>query len=216
VLLVLMFRPYVALALVPAVMAGIAFATLGRRGEQRIAKIAILVLGLLLTPTAIRIGTQNSRWRAEEARSYVAAVGALRESAGTSGSGLSGYKTTREFILTLPSAAATILFRPFVWEAHNTTSLIAALDTILILLLVMSLVWTITTHPGTARRARRQPGFGFLLLLFCGLMLELSNLTGNLGTMVRARIQFMPALLLLAAVVAARADSPPEREPDIE
>lgn len=207
VLLTLMFRPYVALVLVPSAMAGVAFAIFGRGRRQRVAAIAVLVLGLGLTPVAIRIGTRNFQWRAEEAGSYLAAVGSLRASAGGAGSGLSGFTTPSEFVLTLPAAVATILFRPFIWEAHNAASLVAALDTILLLLFVIALVWLVFRNPRAVWRARRHSGFGFLLVLFCGLVLELSNLAGNFGTMVRARVQLIPAVILLFAVVWSEGQS---------
>lgn len=104
--------------------------------------------------------------------------------------------TTGNYVTSVPSSIATVLFRPFLFEAHNTQARIAALETTLLLLLV---IFRLRRVVAAMRQALRRPFIVYsslYLLLFCATF----GVIGNMGIIARQRVQALPALLVLLAI----------------
>ena len=120
----------------------------------------------------------------------------------------------------IPMAVVNVLFRPFIWEAHNVTSLISALE----VLLIWGLIWFRRRELRAALKVWRRDrmlrfAVPFLLLYVVALGMNLSNL----GLVARQRVLVFPVLFLIVEAgvyyrrrhVAARASAatPPRRTP---
>ncbi len=98
--------------------------------------------------------------------------------------------------LQLPGAIATVLLRPFPFEAHNTRALIASLEGVaLVALAVISL----PRLRGVPSHLRRNPYVTFAVVYSLLFVVAFSNI-GNLGLLARQRIQAFPILLVLIAL----------------
>lgn len=96
-------------------------------------------------------------------------------------------------LVNTPAALIAGLFRPFVWEAFNTLSWLAALENLVILLVVVQAL------PGLGKAIRSEhrvlliAGLTYTLVLIAFLSLS----TPNFGTLSRYRIGALPFLLLV-------------------
>lgn len=98
------------------------------------------------------------------------------------------------FISQLPVGAVRLLFRPWPWEATSLSMFVAALDSaILIGLLVVK--WPNVLN--TLRRIRSEPFAFFCVVLTIELIVIFSTIP-NLGLLVRQKTQITPFLYLLA------------------
>ena len=105
-----------------------------------------------------------------------------------------------------PVAAATVLFRPWPSEAHNTQSLLTALEgSCLLLLLLLSLprLWV------ALRRIRAMPYVAFSLFYVVLFIIAFSNIA-NFGILARQRAMLFPFLLVLVALPLATS---PQEQP---
>jgi hypothetical protein len=101
--------------------------------------------------------------------------------------------------LNLPIAVVTILFRPFLFEAHNTQVLITALESTILLVLTLSRARTI----GRAVRSfRRLPYVTFVVVYGLLFIMAFSSIA-NFGILARERTQLLPFFLVLLAVPGA-------------
>ncbi len=101
----------------------------------------------------------------------------------------------KSVILLAPWAFISGLFRPFLWECHNSLQLLAALEnTALALLFVSSLpaLKKLSTHPD------RQLILALLVFSFV-LNVFLTLSTPNYGTLIRYRVGFLPFFVFLTA-----------------
>lgn len=94
----------------------------------------------------------------------------------------------------IPTAVVNVLFRPFIWEAHNATALISAAE----LLLMWGLVWMRRRALGAALRGWRRHrmlrfAIPFVLLYVVALGMNLANL----GLLARQRVLVFPLLFLV-------------------
>lgn len=98
-----------------------------------------------------------------------------------------------------PMAAVTVLFRPFIFEAHNTQARIAALEsTVLIVLFLLRFRWAIAA----LKSWRRQPYVVFCLTYVVLFIIAFSSF-GNFGLLARERVQLYPLLLVLISIPPA-------------
>jgi len=89
-----------------------------------------------------------------------------------------------------PMALVSGLFRPFVWEAKNTSALIASFETLIILLLSISFLLSL--------RKKINIPFIFPLLVYSAtLCIFLALSTPNFGTLSRYRIGFLPFFMFI-------------------
>jgi hypothetical protein len=100
----------------------------------------------------------------------------------------------------LPFATVTILFRPFPFEAHNAQAAITALESSLLLCLVLArrrAIWQAVRH------LRRYP-YVALILVYSVLFVVAFSSIANFGILARERVQLLPFFLVLLAVPASR------------
>ena len=101
--------------------------------------------------------------------------------------------------LHLPVATVTILFRPFLVEAHSLQVLITALESTVLLVLTVSRAGAI----GRALRGfRRMPYVTFVVLYGLLFTMAFSSIA-NFGILARERTQLLPFFLVLLAVPGA-------------
>ena len=98
--------------------------------------------------------------------------------------------------LRAPVGIATVLFRPFVFEANNIQTMVAAMDGTFLLLLFMARIrWAIAA----VGSARRQPYVAFAILYLAMFVIAFSGV-GNFGLLARERVQVMPLFFLLFSI----------------
>jgi hypothetical protein len=115
----------------------------------------------------------------------------------------------------LPLAIVTVFFRPFPFEAHNAQVAVTALESTLLLCLLLSRrrgVWQALRHP------RRRPYVAFVVVYSLLFVFAFSTIS-NFGILARERTQVLPFFLVLLAVPALRrgpepAAPSPERRDD--
>lgn len=99
--------------------------------------------------------------------------------------------TAGSFILQAPKAIATVLLRPFLWEASSWPVLLAALENIILLVLVFFALLKSVKPTGP------KPLVYFSLFFVLSLFLLIGMITPILGAIVRYRIIGIPFLLFL-------------------
>jgi hypothetical protein len=92
-------------------------------------------------------------------------------------------------------AAATVLFRPFPWEAHNTQMMISAFESVAWLGLM---IWQRRTLWNRLRSLTSQPFVAFALL-YCVLLIVALGAIGNFGILVRQRVALLSFFWMLFA-----------------
>jgi hypothetical protein len=129
-------------------------------------------------------------------------TGVLAETGRRTSQGGSGFEapSTGASLAKLPFAAVTILFRPFLFEVHNAQAAITALESTLLLCLVLArrrAIWQAVRH------LRRYPYVAFILVYSALFVVAFSSI-GNFGILARERTQLLPFFLVLLAVPASR------------
>ncbi|HET9638043.1 MAG TPA: hypothetical protein VFP12_02440 [Allosphingosinicella sp.] len=102
-----------------------------------------------------------------------------------------------------PVKLISLLFRPFFIDATGLLGYVASLENVVLLVVIVTLLWSFRTSLAVARAAMfaRFAGLFFILLTF---LLALVNY--NVGLGLRQKMMMMPALLVfLAALLAVRA-----------
>jgi hypothetical protein len=107
-----------------------------------------------------------------------------------------GYSPTR-----LPWATVTILFRPFVIEAHNPQALVTALESTILLILTL----TRGRHILRAVRSFRRLPYVTFVVVYAGVFVLAFSSIANFGILARERTQVLPFFLVLLAVPGVRA-----------
>jgi hypothetical protein len=130
-------------------------------------------------------------------------TGVLAETGRRTNQGGSGFEapSTGASLAKLPYAAVTILFRPFLFEVHNAQAAITALESTLLLCLVLArrrAIWQAVRH------LRRYPYVAFILVYSTLFVVAFSSIS-NFGILARERTQLLPFFLVLLAVPATRA-----------
>ena len=108
--------------------------------------------------------------------------------------------------LRAPVAIVTVLFRPFISEAHNAQSLYAAIEgTALLVICLLRWRWLWAA----VRSLRRQPYVVFCLV-YSGLFIVAYSSFSNFGLLARQRVQLYPLFLVLISIpsVAHRRPTP--------
>ena len=96
----------------------------------------------------------------------------------------------------LPMGVGTLLFRPFLWEAHNAVALVAGVENLFFLALVLlrwRSIWT------AIRQSRRDPMMVFVIAFFLTTSIVLS-FDWNLGATQRHRTMVLPFLFMMLAL----------------
>lgn len=95
----------------------------------------------------------------------------------------------------IPLGVFTLLFRPFLWEAHNALAVAAGLEN---LLLVGLIVWRRRQLVRSLASLAREPFVLYCTLALLGAAAAMS-FSWNLGTMARHKTMVMPYLMILLA-----------------
>jgi hypothetical protein len=99
-----------------------------------------------------------------------------------------------------PQAVITALFRPFLWEARNPVSLIAALESTLFLFLTLRLLYKVKIRRLIIVIFREH--LVFVSLAFAiAFAFSVGIASGNFGTLVRYKIQMMPFYLASLIII---------------
>lgn len=108
-----------------------------------------------------------------------------------------------------PVAIVTVLFRPFISEAHNLQSLFAAIEgTTLLVLALLRVRWMWAA----VRSLRRQPYVVFCLVFSVVFIIAYSSFA-NFGLLARQRVQLYPLFLVLISVPPAIVRRPAMKRP---
>ena len=108
-----------------------------------------------------------------------------------------------------PIATVTVLFRPFVFEAHNTQARIAALESTLLMgLCLVRFRWIVAAF----RSLRRQPYVVFCVVYVLLFIIAFSSFA-NFGLLARERDQLYPLFLVLIDDPAGHRQAPPHADP---
>lgn len=202
----LLIRPHIALILVPAAVAAFLMTSVRGGRVRRGTAFLALLLGLAAMSGTLMVAGRFLKVETDRPESVFEVAGRVKSgpqgNPGGSATRLGGYDTFSGFVGGLPVAVGTLLFRPFPWEVRNAAMLLAALDTVLLWALCIWL-FRLLVRLRWPRLLWRNPVLLFFVLAAIGLLLLFSNATANLGTMVRQRVQVIPAILLVAAVLAA-------------
>jgi hypothetical protein len=97
-----------------------------------------------------------------------------------------------------PSAALSVLFRPYPWEAGNAQALVASAEGVLLMALFIVSLPRLVRLP---RFALRVPYVAFALA-YTGLFILAFSAIGNFGLLTRQRTQLLPFVLVLLAMPA--------------
>lgn len=101
--------------------------------------------------------------------------------------------------LQVPSAFVTVLFRPFVFEANNAQSLVAAVESAgLLLLVVLRWRWI-----WAALKSMRRQGYVAFAAAYTFLFVIVFASFPNFGLLTRERVQVLPLFLVLLCVPPA-------------
>ncbi len=99
-----------------------------------------------------------------------------------------------ESFFTKSLSAPLLLFRPFIWEAHNIPSALASLESLLLFLLY----WRRRRELLTTISGYRIHNFvGFLLLYTVQFSIIFAGAMSNFGLLVRQRVMLLPFVLML-------------------
>jgi hypothetical protein len=98
-----------------------------------------------------------------------------------------------------PFAALTVLFRPFVFEAHNGQSLLAALEgSVLLLICILRYRWI-----WAALKATPRTPYLVFAMAYCAMFIVAFSSFANFGLLVRERTQLYPLFLMFLAIPPA-------------
>lgn len=200
----LQVRNHVALMAVLAVVVATTFAFIGGQkaeqagGRGRVVRLAGLVVMVLLALTAT---TQTTRFFSEEAGQSTSTTEALELTVERTQQGGSEFEP---IVVTnpaqIPAATVSVLFRPFLWEAHSAGAVIASLEGAGIAVLFLLSWKRLLRWPVSAwRRPILIYGFTYTLMF----VVAFSSI-GNAGILARQRSQMLPLLFLALAVPKTR------------
>ena len=96
-------------------------------------------------------------------------------------------------LLNMPQALMSGIFRPFVWEAHDVVSFVAALENLVLTFLALL---SIPSAPKILKNSNRLLILAVLTYIFM-LSIFLALSTPNLGTLSRYKVGFLPFLVFL-------------------
>lgn len=197
-----MIRPHYGALAVMALGVGSLVGTLhgvGGGAGLRSTLVRVVALGVLMV-VAVVVLSQTARFFGGDS-SEGGVTGALEKTlAQTTTGGSSFDPATVNSPADLPAAIVTVLFRPFVWEADNATTLFSALESLV--LLVMAVVsWR--RLAGAVRLMVRRPYLVYVATFSAGFIVAFSYI-GNFGILARQRTVMLALLLAFLAAPPIR------------
>jgi hypothetical protein len=192
--LAFLVRPHVAAVLGLAVLAAQWLARWETFTPRRIAESAAALVGavVLLIAMSDNLGTQRP-----EADSLQGLLEWQRDQTLQGGSNIGSVPLS---VTGIPMAFVNIWMRPFVWEAHNLTALVAAAEITAFWFLV---IWRRREVMQALRHWRQHRLLRFALPLLLGYTVMIGVAFGNLGLIARQRTLVFPFMLMLVLAVPA-------------
>jgi hypothetical protein len=215
----MLIKPYV---LFPVVLAGGAWYYWSRsleRGRVRIQPARLVVAAALGIGGIVLLGERFPEYSLDNFAEQSAALQELGRQGG------SAFTLTSETPATLagqfayaPAALLTSLFRPFLFEVHNLPSLVNALETTVLTLLFLRLLFT-RTFSSVWRQIADSPLLVFCVVFVVGFGIAVGLASSNMGTLSRYRVPLLPFFVVLllelgrpyrsrSPVTSAKDDSP--------
>lgn len=201
VVLVLLVRPHVALMSLGGLAVAMAVGSLassnmtvrlGARG--RVVRLVALAALLALSGVAVSVAGQSF---AEKDGPGTDAGSALEKALTQSSTGNSEFQPVAVTgPAKVPAGVVSVLFRPFPWEARNPNSLLAAGESLILLVLVAMSWRRLATFP---KMAVRRPFLVFCLVYVLAFSIGFSFLA-NFGILARQRVQVLPIVLVFLAL----------------
>jgi hypothetical protein len=202
---VTVLRPHVGATVLTAVVAALVFRPLPMYGPllyirpvARVALMAVLVTGfMVVAEMALQtVGVKALTLQALADRAYLAHVGFSLTAGGSALDRVIHEATPAAVAMFIPLGVITLLFRPFLFEAHNVVALVAGIENLVFLAIVavrLPAIWRAVTM------VRRQPLALYALLAFVLTSVALS-FDWNLGAAQRHRTMVLPFVFMLLAL----------------
>jgi len=191
-----MVRPHLSLIF----MVGLAIGTVLRR-SQHARKLTIsrrvITIAVVLVAGGLVISSVQSFFGLDGGFDAEAVDSVLSETARRSGQGGSVYEAVRPGSpVQFPWAVVTVLYRPFLFEAHNLTALIAAIEGLALVGLTVLGARRLATVP------RRMVSDAYISFVICYTLVFTFafSAVGNFGILVRQRTQLLPFFVVLLAL----------------
>jgi hypothetical protein len=212
---VTVLRPHVGATVLTAVVAALVFRPLPMYGPLlyirpvvRLVLMAVLVTGfMVVAEMALQtVGVKALTLQALADRAYLAHIGFSGTTGGSALDRVIDESTPAAVAMFIPLGVITLLFRPFLFEAHNVVALVAGIENLVFLaIFVVRLpsIWRAVTM------VRRQPLALYALLAF-GLTAVALSFDWNLGAAQRHRTMVLPFIFMLLALPGrAPRETPP-------
>lgn len=202
-------RPHMAaLALVSLLFALLLGKAIGGADRSSAGLFAVRVAGvvLLVAGTAYALQQVQAFFDVEGLAGLEAAAEDTEEQTTSGGSAFE--PTEVRSLVDVPAGAATVLFRPWPFEAHNPQAMLSSLEGLVLLGLMAAGRRRIL---GAVRDARARP-YLLLALLFVAMFIVAFSHVGNFGILARQRVQLLPFVAVLLAYQPVARDTP-ERPP---
>ncbi|MGQ0670613.1 MAG: hypothetical protein ACT4PO_13230 [Actinomycetota bacterium] len=199
--LAMIVRPHIALMLAIGLAVGYVFARpreewgiIGPVAKATGLAVAAVLAGVLLFRTQEFLGGAGIL----SPSGVVSQLETVSERADSGGSEI--YPTIVRSPAQLPIAVFTVLYRPFVTEAHNGQALIASLESLFLLILTLVRIRWIWA---AVKSLRRQPYVAFAAVFVGAFVIAFASLP-NLGLLTRERVQVLPMFFVLLSVAYRR------------
>jgi hypothetical protein len=192
-----MLRPHMAALTAVA----FAFAVVARRSKRtsfELAPVAKVASVLVVAALAFLLVNRSERFLEDVGVEPNAGVSStlrfVQDRTSTGGSAFSS--SVVDSPAQAPLAALTVLFRPTIFEAHNTQALLAAMESaVLALVCLLRVRWAFAA----LRSVRRSPYVSFCLAYSALFIIAFSSFS-NFGLLARQRVQLFPLFLVLFAI----------------
>ena len=190
-------RPHVAAILAISLAAAGAVATLWGRARavsvgRRVVTLAVAASVSFLLVVSTRAYFQASNISTDEG--VLSTLGEIGDRTAQGGSEFEPIVVDSPIVL--PAAAVTVLFRPFIFEAHSAQAILTGIEgTVLLMICLVKFRWALAA----VGSVRRQPYVLFALIFSAAFIVAFSSIA-NFGILARERVQVLPLLLVAFAV----------------
>jgi len=166
--------------------------------EQRSMRRTAVTLAAIVVLSPLCWQAVRSVIAANTEKSVVEGFRDLSEVTAIGGSAVDSLETNSvsDMALNYPSGFVRVLFRPWIWEAHNSFAFLASLESTLLLLLAL---WRWRPVLRNIQNAARS-AFGVYCLAMLLLLILWNSTISNLGTISRYKTLLFPYLLAVVAV----------------
>jgi len=190
-----LLRPHLAVLLFAALAVAQLFRPTNKQSTGVLSKAAGLVVlvtagYILTTQSASFLGIDDFSWQAVSESVDAASTQA------SEGGGSAFEAAPIQSPADIPAAVATVLFRPFPWEANNVQMLVQALEGLLLVVL-LARAWPRLRHLFAVMK--RTPYVTFAMVYTASFIWAFSGF-GNFGILARQRVLMLPFFLVLLAL----------------